>query len=144
MPRSRIRPPAWFWIVATLLLLWNVAGIAAWVQQMRLGAEAMGAASEYDRQLYASLPGWYNAVYAVAVFAGLGGTIALFARAGAARALMIASFVAVVIQFGWIIGATDMVAVKGAGTIVFPIVIAVIGAFAIWLSRLAWRRRWLE
>lgn len=137
-------PPVWFRVVAVLLLIWGLMGCYACYQQFRLGAEAMGPATEYDRALYAALPVWYNAVYAVAVGAGTLGAVALLARSALARTLFIVSLVAVVIQFGWLFAATDIVAHKGAGTVLpFPILIVAIAAFGVWLSGKARRRRWI-
>lgn len=135
--------PAWFRIVAVLLLLWGFSGCYACFQQFRLGAEAMGPASDYDRALYASLPLWYNAVYAVAVGTGLLGAVALLTRSVLAVPLYAISLVAVVVMFGWLFASTDIVAAKGIGTIGFPLFIALVTAFALWLSLTARRRRWL-
>src|SRR3546814_6643910 len=71
------RPTAAFRVVAILLTLWNAFGCYAWYLQWTLGADAMGPATQYDRQLYAALPGWYNGVYAIAVGAGLLGSFAM-------------------------------------------------------------------
>ncbi len=75
---QRLAPPAWFWIVSVLLLLWGAIGCFACIQQFRLGAEAWGdpANADYNRALYASLPGWYDYVYALAVGAGFAGAAA--------------------------------------------------------------------
>src|SRR3546814_5697654 len=71
------RPTAAFRVVAILLTLWNAFGCYAWYLQWTLGADAMGPATQYDRQLYAALPGWYNGVYAIAVGA-FEGQVALY------------------------------------------------------------------
>lgn len=87
MPITTRTPPAWFWIVA-VLLLWNLIGAYACIQQFRLGADAMGPATEYDRALYASMPVWYNWVFAAAEVTGIGGALALLAsRAWGAAAV---------------------------------------------------------
>jgi len=135
--------PAWFRLVGVALLLWGLAGCYACVQQFRLGAEAMGPASAYDRALYAALPVWYNAVYAVAVGCGLLGAVALLARSVLAVPLTALSLVAVVIQFGWLFATTDIVAVKGAWTAIFPLVIVVLAAMAASLARQARTRGWI-
>src|SRR3546814_13077397 len=54
------RPTAAFRVVAILLTLWNAFGCYAWYLQWTLGADAMGPATQYDRQLYAALTGWYH------------------------------------------------------------------------------------
>lgn len=137
-------PPVWFRVVAILLLLWGVAGCYACYLQFRLGAAAMGAPTDYDRALYAALPVWYNAVYAVAVGTGFLGALALLTRSVLARPLFVISLVAVVIQFGWLFVTTDIIAHKGAGTVLpFPILIVAIAAFGAWLSAKARRRRWI-
>ncbi|SOB87321.1 hypothetical protein SAMN06297144_2451 [Sphingomonas guangdongensis] len=142
--QGRLRAPFWFYLVAVVLLLWGVMGVVACVQQVRLGAEAMGPASDYDRQLYAALPGWYNVIYAVAVGSGFLGAAALLARSPLARALFIVSVVAVAIQFGWLFAATDIIAAKGAATVLpFPILILGIAIVEVWFADYARRRGWI-
>jgi hypothetical protein len=138
-----MKRPAWFVVATIVLILWSAMGVFACIQQFRLGADAMGPASQYDRDLYARLPIWYNAVYAVAVGTGLLGGLALLFRSVLAIPLFALSLVAVVIQFGWLFAATDIIAVKGLWVTYFPLAILAIGAFSLWLARLARARRWI-
>lgn len=138
-----MKRPGWFVVVVVLLLLWGAMGVFACVQQFRLGADAMGPASDYDRALYARLPVWYNAVYAVAVGTGFLAALALLARSTLAIPLATISLVAVIVQFGWLFATTDMIAVKGVWVTYFPLLIAAIALFSLWLARLARTRRWI-
>lgn len=135
--------PLWFRAVVIALVLWGAMGVFACIQQFRLGAEAMGPASDYDRTLYAGLPIWYNAVYAVATGCGLLGGLALLTRSVLAVPLLAISLAAIVVQFGWLFATTDIIAVKGAWTTYFPLFITAVGVFALWLARLARRRGWI-
>ncbi len=136
--------PTWFWIVATVLVIWGAVGVFACVQQFRLGAEAMGPADDYYRRLYATFPAWYNGVYAVATGAGLLGALALAFRSRWARALWVLSLIAVIVQFGWLFLSTDLIAVRGPAQVVpFPIFIALVAGYGVWLSGLARRRGWI-
>ncbi|AXJ96280.1 MULTISPECIES: hypothetical protein [unclassified Sphingomonas] len=136
--------PGWFRIVALVLLVWGAIGCFACVQQFRLGAEAMGPADDYQRALYAALPSWYNAVYAVATGTALLGAIALLARSALASPLFAISLAAVVVQFGWLFATTDIIAHRGALTVVpFPLVIAAIAAGSLWLAWHARARGWI-
>lgn len=136
--------PAWFGIVAWVLVIWGAVGVFACVQQFRLGADAMGPADDYYRRLYGTFPIWYNAVYAVATGTGLLAALALAFRSAMARPLFAISLVAVVVQFGWLFAATDLIAVRGAAQVVpFPIFIAAVAAFGVWLSGHARRRGWI-
>ena len=145
MANARKSAPMWFRIVAAILLVWGVAGCWACVQQFRLGADAMGPATDYDRALYATLPVWYNAVYAVAVGTGFLGALALLARSVLARPLFLISLVAVLIQFGWLFATTDIVAHKGALVVLpFPSIIVAVAAFGAWLAGHARTRGWID
>jgi hypothetical protein len=135
--------PIWFRAAAVALLLWGVMGCYACFQQFRLGAEAIGPATDYDRALYAALPVWYNAVYAVAVGTGFLAALALLARSVLAIPLAAISLLAVLLQFGWLFATTDMIAHKGASVIGFPLLIAGVATFALWLARTARRRGWV-
>ncbi|HEX8388936.1 MAG TPA: hypothetical protein VF636_07955 [Sphingomonas sp.] len=136
--------PLWFRVVAVLLIVWGLAGVFACVQQFRLGAEAMGPVTDYDRRLIASLPVWYNPLYAVATGAGLLGALALLTRSRVAVPLLAVSLVAVIAQFGYMFLATDLLAAKGAGaTVPFPLFIAAVALLALGLSRMAARRGWI-
>ncbi len=136
------KPPTWFTVVGVLLQLWGLMGCVAFY--MQVGPGGAGAMSDYDRALFAALPSWYTAVYGLAVGTGLLGAIALLAKSKLARSLFVASLIAVVVQFGWLFATTDVIAVKGAAVAMpFPVVIAVIAAFQLWLAGLAQRNGWI-
>ena len=134
----------WLRAAAVILVIWGGVGVFACVQQFRLGAEAMGPADAYYRRLYLTFPIWYNAVYAVATGTGLLAALALLAGSALARPLFVISAIAVVVQFGWLFAATDLIAVRGAAQVVpFPVFILAVALFGVWLSGLAGRRGWI-
>jgi hypothetical protein len=135
--------PMWFRLAAIVLILWNLMGAYACIQQFRLGAEAMGPATAYDRALYASMPAWYNWVFALAEVTGVAGTIALLIGRRVALPLLVASLVFVIVQFGYLFATTDIVAVKGLWTTYFPAFIAVVCVVQVALARMGVRRGWL-
>ncbi len=144
MTRFSTPTPLWFRIVALVLVIWGAVGVFACVQQFRLGADAMGPADDYYRRLYAGFPIWYNAVYAVATGTGLLAALAPLFGSVLARPLFAISLVAVLMQFGWLFAATDLIAVRGAAQVVpFPVFIAAVAAFGVWLAGHAGRRGWI-
>ena len=74
---------------------------------------------------------------------GLLGAVALLSRSVLAIPLTTLSLVGVVLQFGWLFATSDIVAVKGAWTAIFPLVIVAIAAASVWLARHARRRGWI-
>ncbi len=137
------RRPWWFRLATLLLLLWGAMGAWACATQLWYGAEAMGAASDYDRALFAQLPLWYRLDYAVATGAMLAGAVALLLRSRHAAPLLTVSLIAVMIQFGWMFLMTDIIAVKGPYVLYFPLLILAIGALALQLAHVARRRGWI-
>ncbi|WP_230629464.1 hypothetical protein [Sphingomonas sp. Leaf37] len=136
--------PGWFRVIAVMLTIWGVVGVFACVQQFRLGAEAMGPADDYYRRLYATFPAWYNRIYAVATGSGLLAALALLFGSRLARPLFVVSLIAIVVQFGWLFLATDIIAVRGVAQVVpFPAFIAMVATFGVWLSDHAGRRGWI-
>ncbi len=145
MARFRSPPPVWFRVVAIILVLWGVTGCYFWYTQFRFGAESWGPdVTDWDRAFYASLPVWYNAVYAVAVGCGLLGALALVARSVLSIPLFVISLVAVIVMFGWTFVATDLIAHKGVMVATgFPIFIAAVAAFQVWLARRGRAKGWI-
>lgn len=114
-------PPKWFRIAAIVLILWGLIGCVSLYMHFAVGPGPD--ASAYDRQLYHGLPGWMSFVYVGAVAFGLAGSIALLLRRRSAVPLSIVSLILVLIQFGWMFLATDIIAVKGVWVTYFPMLV---------------------
>ena len=137
------KPPSWYYVVATLLTLWDAIGCYFCIMQFKLGADAMGNATDYDRALYATLPVWYNWCYAIATFGSVIGGIALLMRKKIATPILLVALIAIVMQFGYLFATTDVVAHKGfAMTVPFPLFIVAVGAAGWCFARFAQHRGW--
>jgi hypothetical protein len=136
--------PAWYWVVAMLALLWEAAGCYAYLTQVSMKAADMGGLPAAQRDLWLSMPVWVWSAYAVAVWIGLSGALALLMRHRWARAMFILSLAAAVVQFGWVFLATPALARLGASAAVLPVCIIVIGAALVWFASMAARRFWLR
>ncbi len=144
MSVTRMKPPTWFWIAGVLLLLWELMGVWSFYEHTMNGPNAMGAqATDYDRALFASLPGWYSFVFGVATLGGLFAVIALLRRHSSAVGLAGISLAATVLMFGWMFLATDIIAVKGVWTTYFPAVIIILGVLTLWFASSAKARGWI-
>lgn len=141
---SGVKPPAWFWLVAILLVTWEAFGCYACYMQLTMGPASWGPVDDWARTYYAKLPGWYNYVYIVATFGGLLGGLALLLRERRSTLLFWVSLIAVIVMFGYTFAATDMLAHKGAAiAIPLPAAIVIVGIFAIWFSGMAAKRGWI-
>jgi hypothetical protein len=97
-----------------------------------------------ERLLYETTPAWSVGAFAVAVFAGTVGCIALLMRRRWAIGAFALSLVGVFIQFGHTFFISNAVEVLGPGIAVMPIFVAVIGLLLFLFSRSWASRGWLR
>lgn len=97
------KPPIWFWIVAAIGLVWNAMGVNAYLQQAYNTEGYREMYSPEQIEITSNMPSWLTAAFAIAVFAGALGCIALILRKKLANSLLIISLVAVLIQMGYLI-----------------------------------------
>ena len=126
--------PRAFWIVSIVALLWNLAGVAAYLMQVTMSPEALAALSEAEQALYADIPAWATGAYAIAVFAGTLGSILLLMRKALALPVFVVSLVGILVQMGQALFMTDVLAVRGATAAIGPVAIIVIAVFLVWYS----------
>jgi hypothetical protein len=137
-------PPRWFWVIAILVLLWMLMGVAAWTMDFLMDEAGIAALTDAQRTLYERRPQWVAGVYGVAVFSGLLGAILLLLRKSIAPSVLLVSLIAVCIQMGYTFGPMDAIGVLGAATAVpFPVTIIALGIAAVYVARLAQRNGWL-
>jgi len=111
-----------FWAIALVLLVWNLAGLVAFIVQVRSDPGDLGDA--VTAEAFATMPAWTWCAYAVATIAGTAGALALLKKRKVAWLLFALSLTGVILQFGWTILGFGILERKGAGAIVFPFVIA--------------------
>jgi hypothetical protein len=122
----------WFKPVSVLLLLWSLTGIAAYLAQVTMNMAELAKSDPYQAHMFEQMPQWAWSAYAIAVWSELLGAIALLFKRKWATPLFLISLLAVLVQFSYAFTMTDLLAVKGLGAAIFPVVIVVIG-LAQWL-----------
>jgi hypothetical protein len=144
MPVSSLaKPPRGFWITGVVALAWNLIGVMSYLMSVTAGPEALMGLPEAERNLYTDIPAWATAAFAIAVFGGVLGSIALLARRAWAVPVFLASLVAIVVQMAHALFMSAMLEVRGAGAAVLPLLVLAIGAYLVWYSRSAQKRGWL-
>ncbi|MFC3441908.1 sugar transporter [Sphingobium rhizovicinum] len=119
--------PRSFILIAILFLLWNCMGLASFIMQYLMDLNELAKTDPGGAKIFAAMPEWLWLDYGVAVLAGLGGALFLLLRKRAAVPLFLLSLIAVVVQFGYVFVATDIIAIKGVVVATaFPILIFVI------------------
>jgi hypothetical protein len=139
----RIKPPAWFWVVCAIAVLWNALGIVTFWMDATLGAERLASLPPAERALRESVPAWATVAYGIAVFGGTSGSVALLLRRAWATPALVISLAAIVVQMSQAIFDSEMVRVLGPQSIVMPVVITAVAAALAALSAAGRRRGWI-
>ena len=128
------KPPTLFWIISGLATIWYIMGCAAYYGMATATVE--GVAEQYGQgfaDIFATKPSWATAAFAIAVFGGLLGCIALLLRKSWAKILFILSLLGVIIHNVWGVSAGTL---EHVGTFdkVMTVAVLVIAIFMVWFA----------
>lgn len=127
--------PRYFIVIAIVLLLWNLMGLAAFAMQYTADLTELAKSDPVTAQAFAAMPAWVWIAYAIAVGAGTLGAVLLLMKKAAAASLFLLSLIAVVVQFGYTFLGTDLLALKGPSVIAFPAFIMVMAVVQLLYAR---------
>lgn len=133
--------PRWFGAAALAALLWEILGCVMYLMQMR--TDPAGLPLD-QRAMWDATPAWMIAAYGTAVWVGLAGAALLWMRRRMAEPLLLASFVAVLVQFSGLLLVPALRDRTPADAWLLPIIIIAAG-YSIWqFARRARSRGWLR
>jgi hypothetical protein len=133
------KPPIWFWIVSVLALIWNGLGVMAYLGRAFATEEMIAALPEEQQaEFLVEYPAWYTAAFAIAVFAGALGCLALLLRKKWAYTLFVLSALGAIIQHVYLFLNVDM------PSLIMPIMVIVVCLLLIWLAKSATTKGWIS
>ncbi|GMN11969.1 hypothetical protein MTsPCn9_32710 [Croceitalea sp. MTPC9] len=139
------KPPVWFWVVSIIALLWNLTGVFNYLMQAYLPIEQLEAMSQAERELYEGQPAWVTGAFAVAVFAGTIGCIALLIRKKWARPVLILSLISSISLFSYTLFISNTIEVYGiVHAIIMPILVVLIGIYLVFFAKKGIVNGWLK
>lgn len=143
MSNSTTKPSTIFWIVSSIALFWNIMGVVAYLGQAYITDEALSLLPENEQAYYANVPAWVTAAFAIAVFSGFLGSLALVFKKKWAKPLFLISLVTVVVQVIYNLFIQEFVALTGS-RVILPLITVVIAAFLVWFSNNAIEKKILK
>ncbi|MCP4300385.1 MAG: hypothetical protein GY783_07360 [Gammaproteobacteria bacterium] len=139
------KPPMSFWVIAAILLMWNLIGLMFYYMQVTMTPEVMAENFNEAQQAWMNNePVWATAAYATAVTAGVIGAGLMLLRKALALPLFILSFIAVLVQDFNAFILSDWNGVWGTSALYLPSVVIIICIFEIWYTRSAKAKGWLS
>lgn len=130
------KPNILFWIIGVIALIWNGIGVFNYLMQAFKTEASTAELSAEQIAFMDGLPAWMTALFAIAVFAGVIGCIALLMRKKIAVMLFVVSFLsATLMQLYWLFGTNAIEVFNESMPYLMPILIIVISAFLVWYSK---------
>ena len=134
------KPPMWFLVVASLALVWNLMGVAAYLNQMTMDLSVL---PEAQRLFYQTIPAWATAAFAIGVFAGVAGSIGLLLKKRWAIPVLVVSFGGVVVQMIHSLLLGNGLDVFGTSASILPLITLAIGLALVGFAMLSKNRAWI-
>jgi hypothetical protein len=139
------KPPTSFWVIAAILVVWNLIGLMFYYQQVTMTPEMMAEVLTEAQQAWMNdEPVWATAAYGTAVTAGVIAAALMLIRKALALPLFILSLVAVLVQDFNAFILSDWKTVWGTIALYLPSVVFIICVFEIWYARSAKVKGWLS
>ncbi len=138
------KPPIWFWIVSVLALLWNGAGVNAYIQQAYNTESHRAMYTAEQLEMVNNMPSWATAAFAIAVFGGLLGCIALLLRKKWAKSIFLLSLIGIIVQHIYNLFISKAMEVYGPGAVIMPIMVLIVGILLIFLAKKGIAKGWLS
>lgn len=133
MTNSTTKPSATFWVISIVALLWNLMGVFAYLSQAYITPEAIALLPEPEQAYYNNVPAWVTGAFALAVFSGTFGAIALILRKKWAVLLFMVSLIAVIVQSIYTFLIQTYIQLS-TNQMIMPILVIVIAVFLVWYS----------
>ena len=128
------KPNTVFWVIGIVALLWNILGVGAYLAQAYMPEDALAILSQGEQDFYTNYPAWATASFAIGVFCGLLGCIALLMRKKIAILLFTLSLLGVLGQQVYNFFLQDYIDLSGTSTI-GPIAIIIVAFFLMWYAQ---------
>lgn len=144
MENSSTKPNVWFWIISIVGLIWNGMGAMNYLAQTSMSDEYTAEFSAEQLAIIEATPAWATGAFALAVWGGVLGCIALLLRKKWAKPILVVSLIGILGQmiYSWFM--TN--AVEAFGTvqgIVIPTLVILIGIGLYLFAKSGIRKGWL-
>ena len=141
MTTSINKPPITFWVISVIALIWNGLGVMTYLGRAFATDEMIAALPEEQQaEFLVEYPAWYTAAFAIAVFCGALGCLALLLRKKWAYILFVLSAIGAIVQHVYLFMNVEM---DGAA-IVMPILVIIVCLFLIWYAKNAITKGWIS
>jgi hypothetical protein len=137
------RPTTTFWIIGGAALVWNLIGLVFYYSHVTMTPEALAGFTDAQQEFFNSTPMWATSAYAIAVNAGVLGSLFLLLRKSWAVPLFALSLLGILAQNTHAFLLANGLEVWGSSGIALPAIVIVIGVALLMYSRTTKGKGWL-
>lgn len=141
---SNKKPPIWFWIITVVALIWNAMGVMQYLGQAYSTESFRSQYTPEQLEIISNTASWAVAAFAVAVFAGLLGSVFLLLRRRLAYVLFLISLIGIIVQLYHNLFVVDSVDIYGPAAAIMAGMILVLGLFLLWFSKFSTKKGWIR
>ena len=138
------KPTTTFWIIGGAALVWNLIGLVFYYSHVTMTPEALAGFTDAQQEFFNSTPMWATSAYAIAVNAGVLGSLFLLLRKSWAVPLFALSLLGILAQNVHAFLLADGLEVWGSSGIALPAIVIVIGVALLMYSRTTKDKGWLN
>jgi hypothetical protein len=138
------KPTTTFWIIGGAALVWNLIGLVAYISSVTISPEAMAKMTMEQQAFYSETPTWATAAFALAVNAGVLGSLFLLLRKSWAVPMFVLSLVAIIAQNIDAFILRDAYSLSGINGVILPALIFAVAVGLVIYSRGVKEQRWLN
>jgi len=138
------RPTTTFWIIGGAALVWNLLGLVFYYSHVTMTPEALAGFTDAQQEFFNSTPMWATSAYAIAVNAGVLGSLFLLLRKSWAVPLFTLSLLGILAQNVHAFLLANGLEVWGSSGIALPAIVIVIGVALLMYSRTTKDQGWLN
>ena len=142
MVNSSTKPPVWFWVISVIALLWNLMGVNAYLQQAYRTEAFTSMLTAEQIEMVNSTPAWATGAFAIAVFGGALGAIALLLRKIWAKQLFLLSILGILVQLIYLLFLSDVIEMFGLP--VMPILALIVLLICLWYTNRSITKGWVS
>jgi len=139
------RPTTNFWVISGAALVWNLIGLLFYVSEVTATPEAMAEGfSQAQIDFLIGKPVWATAAFAIAVNAGVLGSLFLLLRKAWAVPMFVLSLVGVLVQDVHAFGLANGLEVWGTNALILPAIVLIISIALLLYSHSTKKRGWIS
>lgn len=136
MSDSPAGTPRHLWVIGIVSLLWNAMGAFDYLMTQTRNEQYMSQFTQEQLDYFYGFPAWVVSAWAIAVWAGVLGSILLLLRKGLAAPVFLLSFVAMTIStFHTVVLSNGVEMMGGAGPLLFTAAIFLVALGLVFYAR---------